>query len=37
MVWTLREGKAIGCETYATKEEALEAAGAVAPESRNLR
>jgi uncharacterized protein len=45
MVWTLREGKAIGCETYATKEEALEAVGAAstgsegaaAPDSRNLR
>jgi ketosteroid isomerase-like protein len=34
MVWTLRDGKAIGCETYATKDEALAAA---APESRNLR
>jgi uncharacterized protein len=45
MVWTLREGKAIGCETYATKGEALEAvgpaspdsAGAASPDSRNLR
>jgi len=37
MVWTLREGRAIGCETYATKDEALEAAGAAAPESRNFR
>jgi ketosteroid isomerase-like protein len=36
MVWTLRGGKAIGCETYATKDEALEAAGAAA-NSRNLR
>jgi ketosteroid isomerase-like protein len=27
MVWTLRDGKAIGCETYATKDEALQAAG----------
>ena len=37
MVWTLRDGKAIGCETYATKDEALQAAGAVPPNSRNLR
>ena len=37
MVWTLRDGRAIGCETYATKDEALEAAGAAAPESRNFR
>jgi ketosteroid isomerase-like protein len=35
MVWTLHEGKALRCETYATKAEALEAAGIT--KTRTLR
>jgi ketosteroid isomerase-like protein len=36
MVWTLRNGKALRLETYATRAEALEAAGLPA-DSRKLR